>query len=254
MGVLFLTALALASRSSKPPVRVGSRWLSPLRRSGALPQATRREAASAWADGDVAGPSAERRRGEEAPGAAEGLGAGPVAERARERAPLEGDSRVVTLEKSTDVGAPQLKLNKDIGIEDMLCVRPAPEAAARRARSGGVPRSLARSFARSTRPLFRRELREIQGQGPRKVCILGTRHCSYLHQQIIELLSYALVLSGNHVYTSGASGTNARPPGVRGARRGPHPSPSPSAALRDLVSSRRRRRSAARCAPTRRTC
>ena len=53
----------------------------------------------------------------------------------------------------------------------------------------------------------RRELREIQGQGPRKVCILGTRHCSYLHQQIIELLSYALVLSGNHVYTSGASGT-----------------------------------------------
>ena len=61
----------------------------------------------------------------------------------------------------------------------------------------------------------RRELREIQGQGPRKVCILGTRHCSYLHQQIIELLSYALVLSGNHVYTSGASGTNAR----RGVRR-----------------------------------
>ena len=47
------------------------------------------------------------------------------------------------------------------------------------------------------------------------MCILGTRHCSYLHQQIIELLSYALVLSGNHVYTSGASGTNAR----RGVRR-----------------------------------
>ena len=32
------------------------------------------------------------------------------------------------------------------------------------------------------------ELAEIQQQGPRKYCILGTRHCSYLHQQIIELL------------------------------------------------------------------
>ena len=32
------------------------------------------------------------------------------------------------------------------------------------------------------------ELAEIQQKGPRKYCILGTRHCSYLHQQIIELL------------------------------------------------------------------
>ena len=32
------------------------------------------------------------------------------------------------------------------------------------------------------------ELASIQKQGPRKYCILGTRHCSYLHQQIIELL------------------------------------------------------------------
>ena len=38
---------------------------------------------------------------------------------------------------------------------------------------------------------------------------LGTRHCSYLHQQIIELLAYALVLSGNHVFTSGAGGTHS---------------------------------------------
>jgi len=54
-----------------------------------------------------------------------------------------------------------------------------------------------------------KELAAIQQQGPQKYCILGTRHCSYLHQQIIELLAYALVLSGNHVYTSGASGTHA---------------------------------------------
>uniref|UniRef100_A0A7S1B8N1 Uncharacterized protein n=1 Tax=Corethron hystrix TaxID=216773 RepID=A0A7S1B8N1_9STRA len=33
-----------------------------------------------------------------------------------------------------------------------------------------------------------KELAAIQQQGPRKYCILGTRHCSFLHQQIIELL------------------------------------------------------------------
>jgi len=136
-----------------------------------------------------------------------------------------------------------------------------------------------------------RELAAIQQQGPQKYCILGTRHCSYLHQQIIELLyvffpfgivcllfylfiyfvvwlylgtyvyggrgegcnetssrqkktlaskkflaplmgvtfthqhhhsflpsrAYALVLSGNHVYTSGAGGTHAAT--IRGALR-----------------------------------
>jgi hypothetical protein len=120
-----------------------------------------------------------------------------------------------------------------------------------------------------------KELAAIQQKGPQKYCILGTRHCSYLHQQIIELLcvatvfhtvmfsfipfcsdfdtmflscahlfgllfslfvvaffvpkksnsvattflpstcsrtssAYALVLSGNHVYTSGAPGTNGK--------------------------------------------
>jgi hypothetical protein len=33
-----------------------------------------------------------------------------------------------------------------------------------------------------------RELVAIQQKGPQKYCILGTRHCSYMHQQIIELL------------------------------------------------------------------
>jgi len=66
-----------------------------------------------------------------------------------------------------------------------------------------------------------RELREIQGDRPRGYCILGTRHCSYLHQQLIELLSYALVLSGNHVHTSGAAGTNAA--AIRGALRAERP-------------------------------
>ena len=33
-----------------------------------------------------------------------------------------------------------------------------------------------------------KELVAIQEQGPQKYCVLGTRHCSYLHQRIIELL------------------------------------------------------------------
>lgn len=33
-----------------------------------------------------------------------------------------------------------------------------------------------------------KELAAINQRGPQKYCILGTRHCSYLHQQIIELL------------------------------------------------------------------
>lgn len=32
------------------------------------------------------------------------------------------------------------------------------------------------------------ELQSIQSQGPKKYCILGTRHCSFLHQQIVEML------------------------------------------------------------------
>mmetsp|Transcript_7830 Transcript_7830/g.13515 ORF Transcript_7830/g.13515 Transcript_7830/m.13515 type:complete len:329 (-) Transcript_7830:187-1173(-) len=61
------------------------------------------------------------------------------------------------------------------------------------------------------------ELAAIQQKGPQSYCIIGTRHCSYLHQQIIEMLAYALVLSGNHVYTSGAGGTHAAT--IRGALR-----------------------------------
>ncbi|EEC45495.1 predicted protein, partial [Phaeodactylum tricornutum CCAP 1055/1] len=66
-----------------------------------------------------------------------------------------------------------------------------------------------------------KELAAIQQQGPQKYCILGTRHCSFLHQQIIELLAYALVLSGNHVYTSGAGGTHGA--AIRGALRAERP-------------------------------
>lgn len=65
------------------------------------------------------------------------------------------------------------------------------------------------------------ELTAIQQDGPRNVAILGTRYTSYLHQQIIELLTYANVLVGNHVFTSGAGGTNAAV--IRGALRAEKP-------------------------------
>jgi hypothetical protein len=42
-----------------------------------------------------------------------------------------------------------------------------------------------------------------------------------MHQHIIELLSYALVLTGNHIFTSGAPGTNAA--AIRGALRAERP-------------------------------
>lgn len=49
-----------------------------------------------------------------------------------------------------------------------------------------------------------KELAAIQQQGPQKYCILGTRHCSYLHQQIIELLYVlALVLFADALFVSG---------------------------------------------------
>jgi len=43
------------------------------------------------------------------------------------------------------------------------------------------------------------ELAAIQRQGPQKYCILGTRHCSYLHQQIIELLYVFRMKYGNEL-------------------------------------------------------
>jgi hypothetical protein len=46
------------------------------------------------------------------------------------------------------------------------------------------------------------ELLLIQQSGPRKVAIIGTRNLPLTHQQLVEMLSYALVLSGNQVVTS----------------------------------------------------
>ncbi|NEQ71711.1 MAG: DNA recombination-mediator protein A [Okeania sp. SIO2C9] len=64
---------------------------------------------------------------------------------------------------------------------------------------------------------FLQELLAIQQTGSKRIAILGSRHVPITHQQLIELLSYALVLGSNHVITSGATGTNLAV--VRGAMR-----------------------------------
>jgi hypothetical protein len=64
---------------------------------------------------------------------------------------------------------------------------------------------------------FLQELASIQQTGSKRIAMLGTRHVPIIHQNMIEMLSYALVLSGNQLLTSGATGTNAA--AIRGAMR-----------------------------------
>jgi len=47
--------------------------------------------------------------------------------------------------------------------------------------------------------------------------MLGSRHVPITHQKLIEVMSYALVLEGNQIITSGATGTNLAV--IRGAMR-----------------------------------
>ena len=65
------------------------------------------------------------------------------------------------------------------------------------------------------------ELLAIQQNGAKNIGFFGTRNMGYLHQQLIEILSYAMVITGNHIYTSGGLGTNAAV--VRGALRAERP-------------------------------
>ncbi|KZV37833.1 hypothetical protein F511_10863 [Dorcoceras hygrometricum] len=68
---------------------------------------------------------------------------------------------------------------------------------------------------------YLQELLAIQQQGPRAIGFFGTRNMGFMHQELIEILSYALVITKNHIYTSGASGTNAAV--IRGALRAEKP-------------------------------
>lgn len=64
---------------------------------------------------------------------------------------------------------------------------------------------------------FLQELATIQQSGSKRIAVLGSRHVPITHQHLIELMSYALVLSGNRLLTSGATGTNSA--AIRGAMR-----------------------------------
>ncbi|WP_013325193.1 hypothetical protein [Gloeothece verrucosa] len=61
------------------------------------------------------------------------------------------------------------------------------------------------------------ELAAIQQTGSKRIALLGSRHVPITHQQLIEMMSYALVLSGNRIMTSGATGTNSA--AIKGAMR-----------------------------------
>jgi len=66
--------------------------------------------------------------------------------------------------------------------------------------------------------VFLQELAAIQQSGSKRIAILGSRHVPNTHQQIIELMTYALVVGGNRILTSGATGTNSA--AIRGALKG----------------------------------
>ncbi|XP_024381973.1 uncharacterized protein [Physcomitrium patens] len=68
---------------------------------------------------------------------------------------------------------------------------------------------------------YLQELLAIQQNGPRAIGFFGTRNMGFMHQQLIEILSYAMVITNNHIYTSGAAGTNAAV--IRGALRAERP-------------------------------
>lgn len=61
----------------------------------------------------------------------------------------------------------------------------------------------------------------MQQNGPKNIGFFGTRNMGFMHQNLIEILSYAMVLTGNHIYTSGATGTNAAV--IKGALRAEKP-------------------------------
>ena len=62
----------------------------------------------------------------------------------------------------------------------------------------GDPQIKVKEKERSVTSILK-ELAAIQQQGPQKYCILGTRHCSFLHQQIIELL-YVYISANVYAY------------------------------------------------------
>ena len=82
----------------------------------------------------------------------------------------------------------------------------------RRRRSDGFVLSRTRLFARAHRDTERL---------PERDWVFRDENMGFLHQQLIEILAYALCLTGNHIFTSGATGTNAAV--IRGSLRAERP-------------------------------
>ena len=80
-----------------------------------------------------------------------------------------------------------------------------------------MSQSIAASSESSKVDVFLQELAAIQQSSSKRIAILGSRHVPITHQQLIELLTYALVLGGNRIITSGATGTNLA--AIRGAMK-----------------------------------
>jgi len=59
------------------------------------------------------------------------------------------------------------------------------------------------------------ELATIQQISSKRIALLGSRHVPITHQNLIEMMTYALVSAGNRIITSGATGTNSA--AIRGA-------------------------------------
>lgn len=69
----------------------------------------------------------------------------------------------------------------------------------------------------STIDTLAQELATIQQTGAKRIALLGSRHVPITHQHLIEMMSYAMVLAGNRLMTSGSAGTNSA--AIRGAMR-----------------------------------
>ena len=76
---------------------------------------------------------------------------------------------------------------------------------------------MSQSLTIPTLDTLAQELAAIQQAGSKRIALLGSRHVPITHQQLIEMMSYALVLAGNRLMTSGATGTNAA--AIKGAMR-----------------------------------
>lgn len=77
--------------------------------------------------------------------------------------------------------------------------------------------SLSQSVEVTKLDTLAQELAAIQQTSSKRIALLGSRHVPITHQHLIEMMSYALVLSGNQLITSGAAGTNSA--AIKGAMR-----------------------------------